>query len=178
MHHLLVRRLLKEDIRDSNITNNTNSTNSINNHNISSTVDIQGNSIRETSACSSNLLRNCKMTMKSAGITRTTHLVGCRTFTLSDMFKSHEYTAGPPPRPPTQIQNYGPQMQNNQQPYFQYSQCNGKKKALCVYIVDISRIFPPDSHLQHVDWNKLFRPNWGASGMHQRREEHREFPYM
>ncbi|KAF8914273.1 caspase domain-containing protein [Gymnopilus junonius] len=48
------------------------------------------------------------------------------------------YPAGPPPRPPTQVQNYGPQFQgpNHQQsqPFFQYSQCNGKKKALCVGI--------------------------------------------
>ncbi|KAJ3574191.1 hypothetical protein NP233_g1948 [Leucocoprinus birnbaumii] len=46
--------------------------------------------------------------------------------------------AGPPPRPPTQVQNYGPQLQgpNHQtsQPFFQYSQCNGKKKALCIGI--------------------------------------------
>ncbi|KAJ6619790.1 peptidase C14, caspase domain-containing protein [Mycena sp. CBHHK59/15] len=37
--------------------------------------------------------------------------------------------------PPTQQQNYGPQFQGpnhqTQQPFFQYSQCNGKKKALC-----------------------------------------------
>ncbi|TDL26325.1 peptidase C14 [Rickenella mellea] len=40
--------------------------------------------------------------------------------------------------PPTQVQNYGPQFQgqNNQpqQPFFQYSQCNGRKKALCIGI--------------------------------------------
>ncbi|KAJ6494860.1 caspase domain-containing protein [Mycena vitilis] len=45
---------------------------------------------------------------------------------------------GPPPRPPTTQQHYGPQMQNQnhqmQQPFFQYSQCNGKKKALCIGI--------------------------------------------
>ncbi|KAJ3503123.1 hypothetical protein NLJ89_g8572 [Agrocybe chaxingu] len=45
---------------------------------------------------------------------------------------------GPPPRPPTQVQNYGPHFEgpNHQdtQPYFQYSQCNGKKKALCIGI--------------------------------------------
>ncbi|KDR73066.1 hypothetical protein GALMADRAFT_252495 [Galerina marginata CBS 339.88] len=48
------------------------------------------------------------------------------------------HPGGPPPRPPTQVQNYGPhfQGQNNRdaQPFFQYSQCNGKKKALCVGI--------------------------------------------
>ncbi|EIM91225.1 uncharacterized protein STEHIDRAFT_49989 [Stereum hirsutum FP-91666 SS1] len=48
--------------------------------------------------------------------------------------------AGPPPqRPPTNQQNYGPQFENQyshqqEQPYFQYSQCNGKKKALCIGI--------------------------------------------
>ena len=39
--------------------------------------------------------------------------------------------------PPTGQQHYGPQFENQsshqvQQPYFQYSQCTGKKKALCV----------------------------------------------
>ncbi|KAF8969377.1 caspase domain-containing protein [Flammula alnicola] len=41
---------------------------------------------------------------------------------------------GPPPPPPTQVQNYGPHFEGanhkDAQPYFQYSQCNGKKKAL------------------------------------------------
>ncbi|KXN84709.1 Metacaspase-1 [Leucoagaricus sp. SymC.cos] len=45
---------------------------------------------------------------------------------------------GPPPRPPNTVQNYGPQFQgpNHQpaQPFFQYSQCTGKKKALCIGI--------------------------------------------
>ncbi|KAH7915669.1 peptidase C14, caspase domain-containing protein [Hygrophoropsis aurantiaca] len=40
--------------------------------------------------------------------------------------------------PPNQQQWYGPQMQGpnqqTQQPYFQYSQCSGKKKALCIGI--------------------------------------------
>lgn len=39
--------------------------------------------------------------------------------------------------PPTQQQNYGPQFQGpnqQQQPFFQYSQCTGKKKALCIGI--------------------------------------------
>ncbi|CAK5268556.1 unnamed protein product [Mycena citricolor] len=39
---------------------------------------------------------------------------------------------GPPPMPPSGYQNYGPQ--GGQQPYFQYSQCTGKKKALCIGI--------------------------------------------
>ncbi|GJE88675.1 caspase family protein [Phanerochaete sordida] len=45
---------------------------------------------------------------------------------------------GPPPRPPTQQQNYGPTMEGpdhrQTQPFFQYSQCTGKKKALCIGI--------------------------------------------
>lgn len=44
---------------------------------------------------------------------------------------------GPAHMPPQQTQYYGPQFQQGgsgqeQQPYFQYSQCNGRKKALCV----------------------------------------------
>ncbi|KII89041.1 hypothetical protein PLICRDRAFT_124266 [Plicaturopsis crispa FD-325 SS-3] len=46
--------------------------------------------------------------------------------------------SGPPAPPPPQQQFYGPQFQGpaqqQQQPYFQYSQCNGKKKALCIGI--------------------------------------------
>ncbi|KAG7451183.1 uncharacterized protein BT62DRAFT_1071772 [Guyanagaster necrorhizus] len=46
--------------------------------------------------------------------------------------------SGPPPRPSMQQQNYGAQYQGSnypvQQPYFQYSQCTGKKKALCIGI--------------------------------------------
>lgn len=42
----------------------------------------------------------------------------------------------PPSRPPQGQQRYGPQAQGstNQQMYFQYSQCTGKKKALCIGI--------------------------------------------
>ena len=40
--------------------------------------------------------------------------------------------------PPTQVQHYGPNVQGpnhkSAQPYFQYSQCNGKKKALLIGI--------------------------------------------
>ncbi|KAJ3777105.1 putative metacaspase [Lentinula raphanica] len=46
--------------------------------------------------------------------------------------------SGPPPMPPQQQQYYGPQVGGPggqpQQPYFQYSQCNGRKKALCIGI--------------------------------------------
>ncbi|XAO21324.1 metacaspase-1 [Cryptococcus bacillisporus CA1280] len=48
------------------------------------------------------------------------------------------YGTGVPTQPPSQAQHYGPQLQgqNGQsaQPYFQYSQCTGKKKALCIGI--------------------------------------------
>jgi hypothetical protein len=38
-----------------------------------------------------------------------------------------------PPMPPAQQQMYGPQQtENTRQMWFQYSQCTGKKKALCV----------------------------------------------
>ncbi|KAF8322749.1 hypothetical protein DL93DRAFT_2071715 [Clavulina sp. PMI_390] len=44
---------------------------------------------------------------------------------------------GPAHMPPQQMQYYGPQVQNGAfgeqaQPYFQYSMCNGRKKALCI----------------------------------------------
>ncbi|KAL1949393.1 hypothetical protein VTO73DRAFT_8274 [Trametes versicolor] len=45
---------------------------------------------------------------------------------------------GPPPPPPSQQQSYGPSFEDAQhhqrQLYFQYSQCTGKKKALCIGI--------------------------------------------
>ncbi|KAH9939502.1 putative metacaspase [Amylocystis lapponica] len=53
-------------------------------------------------------------------------------------YRSYPPPGGPPPRPPAEQQHYGPVWQgaNNQQqqPYFQYSQCTGKKKALCIGI--------------------------------------------
>ncbi|PBK64449.1 hypothetical protein ARMSODRAFT_961961 [Armillaria solidipes] len=43
-----------------------------------------------------------------------------------------------PRPPPSEHQHYGPRFlgpdQNEMQPYFKYSQCNGKKKALCIGI--------------------------------------------
>ncbi|WVW81989.1 metacaspase-1 [Kwoniella bestiolae CBS 10118] len=49
-----------------------------------------------------------------------------------------QYGGRAPVRPPTQTQHYGPQLhgQNGQnaQPYFQYSQCTGRRKALCIGI--------------------------------------------
>ncbi|XP_006459402.1 hypothetical protein AGABI2DRAFT_149555 [Agaricus bisporus var. bisporus H97] len=51
---------------------------------------------------------------------------------------ARQFQPGPPPRPPTNVQNYGPQIQGpdhrTAQPYFQYSQCTGKRKALCIGI--------------------------------------------
>jgi len=48
-----------------------------------------------------------------------------------------------PHRPPTGTQTYGPSYQDNghqnQHPFFQYSQCNGKRKALCIGINYIGR---------------------------------------
>nr|XP_019014601.1 metacaspase-1 [Kwoniella pini CBS 10737]OCF53382.1 metacaspase-1 [Kwoniella pini CBS 10737] len=48
------------------------------------------------------------------------------------------YGGAAPARPPTNQQHYGPQLhgQNGQnaQPYFQYSQCSGRRKALCIGI--------------------------------------------
>ncbi|KAI0065103.1 peptidase C14 [Artomyces pyxidatus] len=58
---------------------------------------------------------------------------------ISILISHSIFEAGPPPaRPPQGQQNYGPQFQgaNNQtqQPFFQYSQCTGRKKALCIGI--------------------------------------------
>ncbi|KAK1221292.1 Ca(2+)-dependent cysteine protease [Marasmius sp. AFHP31] len=56
---------------------------------------------------------------------------------------TQDTTGGPPPRPPPQAQHYGPHYEGprheDRQPYFQYSQCNGKKKALCIGINYIGR---------------------------------------
>ncbi|KAH9945391.1 metacaspase [Epithele typhae] len=53
-------------------------------------------------------------------------------------YGGYQPPSGPPPHPPSQMQNYGPSYQgadNRQhQMAFQYSQCNGKKKALCIGI--------------------------------------------
>lgn len=50
---------------------------------------------------------------------------------------------GPPPPPPSQQQSYGPSFEDAQhhqrQLYFQYSQCTGKKKALCVCLLTPDR---------------------------------------
>jgi hypothetical protein len=56
------------------------------------------------------------------------------------MSQNHSYAppGGTPHRPPTQQQHYGPRFEGanhtQQQPFFQYSQCTGKKKALCIGI--------------------------------------------
>ncbi|KAJ8072450.1 Ca(2+)-dependent cysteine protease [Marasmius tenuissimus] len=61
----------------------------------------------------------------------------------NQQYASQFHPGGPPPRPPPQAQHYGPHYEGPQhedrQPYFQYSQCNGKKKALCIGINYIGR---------------------------------------
>ncbi|KAK2460320.1 hypothetical protein APHAL10511_007709 [Amanita phalloides] len=47
---------------------------------------------------------------------------------------SYAPPTGPPPTPPTHDQAYGPVMQGGNQPFFRYSQCNGRKKALLIGI--------------------------------------------
>ncbi|KAL0571526.1 Ca(2+)-dependent cysteine protease [Marasmius crinis-equi] len=58
-------------------------------------------------------------------------------------YANQYHPGGPPPRPPAQAQHYGPHYQGPQhedrQPYFQYSQCTGKKKALCIGINYVGR---------------------------------------
>ncbi|KAH8112639.1 metacaspase [Phellopilus nigrolimitatus] len=53
-------------------------------------------------------------------------------------YNSYPAPSGPPHMPPNGVQNYGPHFQGNDnrdmQPYFQYSQCTGRKKALCIGI--------------------------------------------
>ncbi|KAI0639103.1 caspase domain-containing protein [Trametes polyzona] len=53
-------------------------------------------------------------------------------------YGSYQPPPGPPPPPPSQAQNYGPMFEGadhqQHQLYFQYSQCTGKKKALCIGI--------------------------------------------
>ncbi|KAH9037910.1 metacaspase-1 [Lactarius pseudohatsudake] len=49
---------------------------------------------------------------------------------------NYDPPSGPPPRPPQGQQHYGPQSRgsNQQEMFFQYSQCTGKKRALCIGI--------------------------------------------
>lgn len=78
--------------------------------------------------------------------------------------------AGPPPRPPTTQQNYGPTMDSGQQhyqPHFQYSQCTGKKKALCVHPVFDAPSFVALTLLS-LDWDQLYWECPGIEGVHQR----------
>jgi hypothetical protein len=67
--------------------------------------------------------------------------------------------AGPPSRPPFGQQNYGPQ--GSQQPFFQYSQCNGRKKALCVSL-------PPNS--VGKTWHLTLPPTRSESTISGRRQ--------
>ncbi|KAL0061960.1 Ca(2+)-dependent cysteine protease, partial [Marasmius tenuissimus] len=61
----------------------------------------------------------------------------------NQQYASQFHPGGPPPMPPSQAQHYGPQFEGSdhqsRQPYFQYSQCTGKKKALCIGINYIGR---------------------------------------
>ncbi|KAI0775287.1 caspase domain-containing protein [Trametes elegans] len=53
-------------------------------------------------------------------------------------YGSYQPPSGPPPPPPSQQQSYGPTFEDAQhhqrQLFYQYSQCTGKKKALCIGI--------------------------------------------
>ncbi|KAI0833389.1 caspase domain-containing protein [Trametes gibbosa] len=53
-------------------------------------------------------------------------------------YEGYRAPQGPPPPPPSQQQSYGPMFEGadhqQRQLFFQYSQCTGKKKALCVGI--------------------------------------------
>ncbi|KAL6304173.1 caspase domain-containing protein [Sparassis latifolia] len=53
-------------------------------------------------------------------------------------YRAYAPPAGPPPRPPTNHQSYGPvfegQNHQQQQLHFQYSQCTGRRKGLCIGI--------------------------------------------
>ncbi|KAJ8072460.1 Ca(2+)-dependent cysteine protease [Marasmius tenuissimus] len=61
----------------------------------------------------------------------------------NQQYASQFHPGGPPPMPPSHAQHYGPQFEGSdhqsRQPYFQYSQCTGKKKALCIGINYIGR---------------------------------------
>ncbi|KAF8638254.1 hypothetical protein AX17_002276 [Amanita inopinata Kibby_2008] len=58
--------------------------------------------------------------------------------TPAPMQNAYAAPSGPPLRPPTQEQKFGPVFQSanhqNMQAYFRYSQCTGKRKALCIGI--------------------------------------------
>ncbi|KAI0749897.1 caspase domain-containing protein [Daedaleopsis nitida] len=56
----------------------------------------------------------------------------------SGSYGNYAPPSGPPPPPPSQQQHYGPSFEGadhqQHQLFYQYSQCNGKKKALCIGI--------------------------------------------
>lgn len=85
---------------------------------------------------------------------------------------------GPPPMPPTGQQSYGLQPVPGgqmQSAYFQYSQCNGKKKAL---LVRFHFEFPCFQTLRlFTDRYKLHWPARGTSGLHRRCTSHAEIPF-
>lgn len=64
----------------------------------------------------------------------------------------------PAAMPPTHVQHYGPKVEGNQQPFFQYSQCTGRKKALCVrppFPTRPSFFFSFLNKFKTLDWHKL-----------------------
>ncbi|KAF8635165.1 hypothetical protein AX15_000503 [Amanita polypyramis BW_CC] len=48
--------------------------------------------------------------------------------------QSYAPPSGPPPRPPAEDQAYGPSTEGGDRLFFRYSQCSGRKKALCIGI--------------------------------------------
>ena len=81
------------------------------------------------------------------------------------------FAEGAPPPPPTNVQNYGPEGTNNQ---FQYSQCTGKKKALCVCFFYLNA--DQSSINLFSDWNQLFRSRRRVKRVYQWRKQHAKFP--
>ena len=77
-----------------------------------------------------------------------------------------------PPPPPTHIQNYGPEGANN---HFQYSQCTGKKKALCVCFF-VRTLINPQQQTFFLDRNQLFRSGRRVKRVYQRRKQYAKIP--
>lgn len=76
--------------------------------------------------------------------------------------------------PPAETQRYGPHFQTpngeDQQPFFQYSQCNGRKKALCVswlFCYDATGTYV-SAYAHTIDWYQLLWPGCRIEGLYQR----------
>lgn len=70
--------------------------------------------------------------------------------------------------PPPGRQDYGPGGMDGAQPFFQYSQCNGRKKALCVRCL-LRKIRAECQNLTlGIDRHQLLWPEIRAEGVHQR----------